>query len=92
LSSILITRFLLNVHEAAHMTTVDSSIGILSFSHSRGIALACVASELSTITFGDPESAVNTEISLQTDCSLPGPECLPSRACEWDGTEEDDWE
>jgi len=93
MSSILITRFLLNVHEAAYMTTVDSSIGTLSFgAHSRGIARARVDTELPTITFGDPDSAVNTEISLQLDRSLPDPEGLPNRTHEWDDADEEDWD
>jgi len=92
MSSILITRFLLNVREAAYTTTVESSISTLSFAHSHDIARSRVDSELPTVTIGDPEFALNTEISLQTGRSLPDPEGLPSRTHEWDDADEEDWE
>jgi len=91
MSSILITRFLLNVREAAYMTTVGSSISTLSFTHSRAIARARVDTELPTITFGDPESAVNTALPLQMDRSLPDPEGFPNRTHEWDDADDENW-
>jgi len=93
MSSILITRFLLNVREAADITTTDSN-GTPSFVRSRNIARARDNLDPQTIIFAGPELTANTEISLQVAQSFPDPEGGPDRIGEWGDMDEDDedWE
>jgi len=79
MSSILITRFLINVRESAYITTVDSS-------GTRDITRARENSELPTLIFGDPET------SLQMDRSLSELDGRPGQTNEWDSIDEEDWE
>jgi len=93
MSSILITRFLLNVREAADVTATDSN-GTPSFVRSRNIARVRDNLDPQTIIFAGPELTANTEISLQVGEPFPDPEDRPDGAGACDDMDEDDedWE
>jgi len=88
MSSILITRFLIDVREAAYMTTIDSS-STRSFIRSRDISRTHQGSELPTITFVEPERTASPQTSLQMDLWFADTEVRPGPTCEWDDISEE---